>query len=443
MRSSGGAVALLVGARCFVEATTFTALAALAHAGTQGRDPLPVIQTLLLLYGGALLLVALVRETGEQRRSAFVLILTLALGIAYGLSLPMHDADGFSTLSRIVFFGLLAEGYLWRVVSIARGATRWTDARNALPVAGLALTLAVLMPGPIDRTPFAGIALVMVAVAGLALSLARSTEELALSRGGGGSMRTTSATSVIVVIGLFTVFAAIAVPYVQSGFVAFGEFIGPIAGRIFYLLVLPFAYLAGTVVEFLRSIISFRELPRLQVFQSTPEEDEAMRREIEASRPYVFGGLELLIVAVAVLVGLVLLERMIRERRQDLPEGVTLEREHVDGLGLGAALRSLRPRRAARAGGPADDGTPAGALRVLYWRFLALAERRGAGWRAAAETPAEHQLRISAADPRWRDAAGLVRAFEELRYGEVAPDRGAVARARATLATLEAATRPS
>ncbi|HYK98633.1 MAG TPA: DUF4129 domain-containing protein [Candidatus Acidoferrales bacterium] len=443
MRSSAGAVALLVGARCFIEAVTFTALLAVAHAGSQGRDPLPVIQTLLMLYGGSLLLVMLLRETGTERRSAFVLVVTLALGVAYGLSLPMHDPDGFSTLSRIILFGLLAEGYLWRVVSIARGATRWTDARNAVPLAGFAIALAVLIPGPVDRAPFAGLALLMVAVAGLALSLARSTEELALSRGTGGSMRTTSATSVIVVIGIVTIFAAIFVPYVQGAFVAFGEFIGPIAGRVFYLLVLPFAYLAGYVVEILRNFIHPGQFVRPTLFQATPEEDELMRREIEASRPFVFGGLELLIVAVAALIALVLLERMIREMRQELPEGVTLEREPVEGMGLGAALRMLRrPRRGVRRT-PSDDGTPAGALRLLYWRFLDLAERRGAGWRGVAETPAEHQRRIASQDGRWRDAAGLVHAFEDLRYGDSVPDRAEIERARETLHALEAATRPS
>ena len=443
MRSSAGALALLVGARAFVEAVTFTALLAVAHATTKGRDPLPVIQTALALYGAALLLVLLLRETGAERRSAFILVVTLALGVAYGLSLPMRDPDGFSTLSRMLFFGLLAEGYLWRVVSIARGATRWTDARNAMPIAGFAIALAVLVPGPIDRTPFAGLALLMVAVAGLALSLARSTEELALSRGAGGSMKTTSATSVIVVIGIVTIFAAIFVPYVQGGFVAFGEFIGPIAGRVFYLLVLPFAYVAGYVVEFLRQFIQVRPGVLPTAFQSTPEEDELMRREIEAARPFVFGGLELIIVAIAAVVALVLLERMIREMRQDLPEGVTLERESVEGIGLGAALGLLRrPRRGARHA-PTDDGTLAGALRVLYWRFLDLADRRGAGWRGVAETPAEHQARIASQDGRWRDAAGLVHAFEALRYGEADPESADVDRARETLRALEAATRPS
>ena len=443
MRSSAGAVALLVAARCFVEAVTFTALLAVAHATTQGRDPLPVVQTALGLFGAALLLVLLLRETGAERRSAFVLVVTLALGVAYGLSLPMRDPDGFSTLSRMMFFGLLAEGYLWRVVSVARGATRWTDARNAVPLAGFAIALVVLVPGPIDRTPFAGFALLMVAVGGLALSLARSTEELALSRGTGGSMKTTSATSVIVVIGIVTIFAAIFVPYVQGGFVAFGEFIGPIASRVFFLLVLPFAYLAGYLVEFLSSLIHPERFSPPRIFQPTPEEDELMRREIEAARPFVFGGLELIIIAIGVLVAVVLLERMIREMRQDLPEGVTLERESVEGIGLGAALAMLRrPRRGVRRA-PSDDGTLAGALRVLYWRFLDLADRRGAGWRELAETPAEHQARIAAQDRRWRDAAGLVHAFESLRYGETDPDRADVDRARETLRALEATTRPS
>src|SRR5205814_6593659 len=225
---ANGAVALLVGARCFVEAVTFTALAAIAHAGTQGRDPLPIVSTALPLFGAGLLLVTLLRETGNERRSATVLVVTLAAGVAWGLTLPMRDPDGFSLLSRMVLFGLLAEAYLWRIVSIARGATRWTDARNAIPLAGIAITIAVLGPGTIDRAPFAGLALLVVAASGLALSLSRSTEELALARGTSGTMRTSSATSAMVLIGVLAIIAAVFVPYLQGAITAFGELIGPI-----------------------------------------------------------------------------------------------------------------------------------------------------------------------------------------------------------------------
>ena len=126
---------------------------------------------------------------------------------------------------------------------------------------------------------------------------------------------------------------------------------------------------------------------------------------------------------------------MLRERRLDLPEGVSLERESASGISLMDTLRGLRPHRAARRQRPREDGTPAGSLRVLYWRFLALAEARGAGWRPEPETPAEHHSRITSAMPIWADAAPIVRAFEDLRYAKgSAPDvcsaRAATARSR-------------
>ncbi|MDQ2950682.1 MAG: hypothetical protein M3R54_00295, partial [Chloroflexota bacterium] len=333
MRGSG-AIALLLGARCFVEAVTFSALASIGHAAVTGRDPLPSLPTFFALFGAGLLLVTLLREIGSERRSATIVVVTLAASAAWGLSLPMRNPDGFSTLSRVVVFGLLGEAYLWRMVSIARGSTRWTDARNAVPVAGFAIAAAVLVPGPIDRTPFAALALLTVAASGLALSLARTTEELALARGTSGKMRTSSATSTLVVIGVAALLAAALVPSVQDALGAFGGFLAPVAGRIFYLLILPFALLAGWLIEFLRPLIS-GQLPRPPAFpQITPEQDQELLRQMEQTRPYVFGAVELLIVAVAVIVGLVLFDRMLRERRLDLPEGVSLEREDAAGISL-------------------------------------------------------------------------------------------------------------
>jgi hypothetical protein len=157
----------------------------------------------------------------------------------------------------------------------------------------------------------------------------------------------------------------------------------------------------------------------------------------------VFGAIELIVVAIAVLFAIMLLERMIRERRVDLPEGVTLEREHASGLNLRDTLRGLRPRRASRRARPHDDGTPAAALRVMYWRFLALAERHRAGWREIAETPAEHAARISSLAPVWAEGAPIVRAFEDLRYGEEPPSPEVLERARAAFSTLEARVRAS
>ncbi len=441
---SNAAVALLIGARCFVEAVTFTALAALGHAMATGRDPLPVTPTALVLFGASLLLVTVLREAGTERRSATVMVVTLAGAVAWSLTLPMREnADWFATLSRMVLFGLLGEAFLWRIVSIARGAMRWTDARNAVPLAGLAIAVAALAPGPIDRTPFATLALLGVAASGLALSLARTGEELALARGTTGKVRTSSATSTTVIVGVVAIFAAAFVPSVQDALGAFGGFLAPIAARVFYLLILPFAYLAGFLIEFLRPIVA-KNFPQLPFqFPQTPAEDEAMLRELEQTRPFVFGAVELIIVAIAVLFAILLLDRMIRERRLELPEGVTLERERTEGISLMDTLRGLRPRGLPRRYRPREDGTPAGSLRVLYWRFLELAERHGAGWRETHETPAEHQGRISAVAASWEASAPVVRAFEDVRYGGIVPDAGTVARTREAFRKLEAVIRGS
>jgi uncharacterized protein DUF4129 len=140
-------------------------------------------------------------------------------------------------------------------------------------------------------------------------------------------------------------------------------------------------------------------------------------------------------------VAIVLLDRVVRERRLTLPEGAELERVPAEGLGLGATLRSLFPRRSVRRRVPRDDGTPGTALRLIYWRLLALADRAGQGWRAAAETPSEHQRRIVGADPRWAVASPIVAAFENLRYGELVPDQDTLTRARDALRAVEAVVR--
>ena len=444
MRSSSGAVALLVASRCYVEALLVTALAAIAVGSTAGREPMPVLPTALVLFGSGLLLVTVLREAGGERRSGAIVVLALAAAAAWGVSLPMKaGADWFAVMSRLVAFGLLGEIYLWRLLSIARGGTRWTDARNAVPFAGLAIAAAVLVPGPIDREPFAPLALIGVAASGLALSLARTTEELSLARGTTGKLGTSSATSAAVIVGIVAIVAAAFVPSVQDALGRFGGFLAPIAGRIFYLLVLPFAYLAGYLIEFLKPLINGK-WPDLRNIQPVdPAQDAELMRQIEQTRPFVFGALELIVVAIAVLVAIVLLDRMLRERRMELAEGVTLERESAEGISLMDTLRGLRPRVPRRRHGPREDGTAAGSLRVLYWRMLELAERRGAGWREGHETPAEHGDRISTAETRWRRAAPVVRAFEDVRYGEQEPEAATVVRAREALRDVEASLRGS
>lgn len=443
MRASG-AVAILIGARCFVEAVAFSTIAALAHVATTGTSPLPIVPWTLVLFGTGLVLVTIQREVKSERRGTTIIVVTLAAGVAWGLVLPARDPDGLAVLSRMVAFGLIAEGFLWRNLSIARGAVRWNDSRNALLFAGTCVGLAALLSGPIDHGPLAVLALLVVALSGLALSLARTTEELALARGTRGGARASSATGVSFVVGIVAVLAAAFVPVVQDALSALGTAVEPTLTRIIYLLLLPLGYIAAFIVEFLQPILArFWVRPPLELQPRTPADDEALLREIERTRPVVFGAVEMIVVVGAALVALFLFDRMLRERRLELPEGVTLERGSADGFGLGDMLRRLRPQRGASRRAPRDDGSPSGALRLLYWRFLTLAERTGVGWRQPQETPAEHLARIANEDARWSAGDPLVRAFEDLRYGESSPDAATLDHARVALRTLEAARRAS
>ncbi|MEP6693850.1 MAG: DUF4129 domain-containing protein [Chloroflexota bacterium] len=443
MRGSA-AIAILIGARCFVEAVAFTCIAAIAHVATTGTNPLPIVPWTMVLFGIGLLLVTIQREVKSEKRGTTILIVTLAAGVVWGLTLPARDPDGLAVLSRMVAFGLVAEGFLWRNLSIARGAVRWNDSRNALLFSGTCVGLAALATGPIDHGPLAVLALLVVALSGLALSLARTTEELALARGTRGGARASSATGVSFVVGIVAILAAAFVPVVQDALSAFGTAIEPTFTRLLYLILLPLGYIAAFIVEFLQPIIAslWRREP-IQINARTPADDEELLRQIEQTRPVVFGAVELFIVLGAALVALFLFDRMLRERRLELPEGVTLERGTAEGFGLGDMLRRLRPQRGLARRAPRDDGSPSGALRLLYWKFLALAERAGVGWRQPQETPAEHLARIASEDPRWSAGDPLVRAFEDLRYGESAPDAATLDHARVALRSLEAARRAS
>jgi hypothetical protein len=438
------AVAILIGARCFVEAVAFTTIAAIAHVVTTGTVPLAIVPWTLVLFGVGILLVTIQREVKSERRGTTIIIVTLAAGVLWGLILPARDPDGLAVLSRMVAFGLVAEGFLWRNLSIARGAVRWNDSRNALLFAGTCVGLAALASGPIDHGPLAVLALLVVAFSGLALSLSRTTEELALARGTRGGARASSATGVSFVVGVVAILAAAFVPVVQDALSAFGTAIEPTFTRIVYFILLPLGYIAAFIVEFLAPILAkFWRRDPVELQPRTPADDEQLLRQIEQTRPIVFGAVELFIVLGAALVALFLFDRMLRERRLELPEGATLERGTTEGFGFGDMLRRLRPRRGTSRHAPRDDGSASSALRLLYWRFLALAERAGVGWRQPQETPAEHLARIANEDARWAAGDPLVRAFEDLRYGDAAPDAATLDHARVALRTLENARRAS
>jgi hypothetical protein len=423
-----------------MEAIGFACLTALVHV-SGGVEPLALTPATLGFVGATLVLLAALRETGSEARGTAVVVGTLAAGILVAVILPTHPLDVVSWGGRIIAFVILAEVYLWRVVSLARGAVRWSDARNAVPFGAFALALVAVAPVPVDRTPLVPLALIFVAASAVALSVARSAEELSLTARNAGSARLSSANSVVFALGVAALLAALAAPAVDQILRDVGEALAPGFDDLLFTLLLPLGYLAAVVYALLEPLLRWlgaSALPQTPVAQG---DDLAMMRDIERTRPLVVGGFEIIIVIVVILVALVLLERAVRERRLTLPEGAELERSAASGWTLGATLRSLFPRRSSARRAPRDDGTPAAALRLIYWRLLALAERAGPGWRAEAETPSEHRRRIVAADARWTGASAIVAAFEDLRYGDVPPDRETVARAREALRALEAAVR--
>ena len=440
-RSSSRAFAALLAARAVMEAIAFACLLSLVHM-SGGLEPLALTPTTLAIVGATLVLVAALRETGSDARGTAVVGATLGAGVLLAVILPTGRLDVVMWGGRIIAFVILAEVYLWRVVSLARGAVRWSDARNAVPFGAFALTLAAIAPLPVDRAPLVPLALLFVAASAIALSVARSAEELSLTTGKAGPARLSSANSAVFALGVGALIAALAAPLVEQLLRDVGQALSPAFEEFIFMLLLPLGYLAALVYAILEPILRRAGIFSSPPTQTQPSEDElAMLREMERTRPLFVGGFEIVVAIVVILVALILFERAVRERRLALPEGAQLERVAASGLTLGATLRSLFPPRRARRHAPRDDGTPAAALRLIYWRLHALADRAGQGWRAAAETPSEHQRRIAAADARWAAASPIVAAFEDLRYGELAPDAASLARARDALRSLEAAVR--
>lgn len=441
MRSERRALAVVLASRAFSLAAGLGVLASLLHAVAVGRAPVPLVPTTLALFGLTLVLSALLRERGTVGRSTGLVVVTIAAWVAWGLALPARDPDLLASLTRIVGFGALGELYLWRALGMARAAPRWREVRDDALLALGAITVAALAPSG-DRAALPALALGVACFAAVGLSLSRSTEELSLSGGEiHGRPVASPATGTAFGLGALALALALSLPSLETLVAAGARAVGPLLEDVLFMLFLPLGYLAEALVNFglwLRehlplSFLSI-QVPQVPV---RPEEDAQRLREMEQLRPFVFGTIEAVAALVLLLVGLVLVARIAHDRRAALAEGASLERERIGDIGLRATLRSLFPRGARPRRAPADDGTPAAAVRRLYWRLLELAEREGPGWRAVPETPAEHEARLVAAGPRWRDAAPIVRAFEALRYGERDVDAATVTAAREALRRME------
>lgn len=432
---------VILSARALGEAIGFAAIAALLHAFTLGREPLGLAAGVAGLFGVTLVLVAMLRERGTTTQSAGLVVLVVVAAASWLLSLPARDPDALAVLTRAIGAGLAGIAYLWRLLSIARGLQRWREVRDGALFAVFGIAAAALIPVPVDRGALPWLALVLISVSGIALSLARSQEELALASGtvrgrpGGGA-----ATGASFVLGALAIGLALLLPSLQELLAAIAATLGPLLGEALFFLLLPLGYVAAYLVyavQWVMATFGVTQLRPPRLPQRSDADDLERLREIEEMRPLVFGAVEVLIGLVGVLFALILVLRLVQERRALIPEGVLVEREAAEGISLRETLAGLLPRRRRSRRPPRDDGSSAAALRALYWRLLELVDRRGLGWRAPAETPREHGARIAEAAALWRDAAPIVRAFEELRYGEREPSAQTVDAARSILADLE------
>ncbi len=434
-------IAAILVSRSLMEAALFAGLFAVAQGLTNGDRALPIVSLALALTGVGIVLASVLRDARALRQNTAIALGAMAAAAALGLYYASPRPDGLQILTRIVLFAILGEAFVWRNLTVARALVRWSDARTAGFTAIGVLALVALLPGSFDRTGLVIVGLLATGATGIALTLARSAEELALagSEGRGETGRST-ASGTALLLAIFTVIGAILSPFIGELAQGFGARAAPIIGNLLYGVLLILGYAAEFFVNVARSLAQrgFRfQLPR-SPFQMTPEEEAEQLREIEATRPYIFGAVEIVVGLVALLIVVLLIDRMLRERREALPAGATLDRESHAGEGLGAFLAGLLPRRTRRERPPRDDGTPAGALRALYWRYLARGDANGVGWRATGETPAEHHDRAVGAVPTFAPVSTLVRAFEDLRYGERDPDAATVDEARRALAETEA-----
>lgn len=433
-------IAALLVARSLIEAMLFAGLAAAAQVATGGDRAMPVVTVALGLAGVGIILASVLRDARADRQNTAIALTAMGAAAALGVYYAPAHPDGLMILTRIVLFGILGEAFVWRNLTVARSLVRWSDARNAGFAAIGATALVALLPGAIDHAGLVIVGLAATAATGIALSLARSAEELSLAgREARGDTGPTTASGTAILLAVLSVIGAIFAPFTGDLIRQAGDRVAPVIGNLVYGALLALGYVAELFVNVLRSLFNRTGFPQLRPIApplSAEEEAEALR-QIEATRPFVTGAVEIVIAAIALIVVIILVDRMARERRQALPEGTTLDREASAGEGVGAFLAGLLPRRTRRHAAPRDDGTPAGALRALYWRYLARSDANGITWRAEGETPAEHHARAVTLAARQGAAAVLVRAFEDLRYGERDPDAATLDSARRALAAIE------
>ena len=150
--SAQATIGAVLVARCVLEGLLFASLFAVAQLSLRGDQLVPIVAVALALAGAGILLASVLRDARADRQNAVIALSAIGAAAAFGVTLASPRPDGLEILTRLVLFGILGEGFVWRNLTVARGLVRWSDARNAGFAAIGAIALTAVLPGTLDRT---------------------------------------------------------------------------------------------------------------------------------------------------------------------------------------------------------------------------------------------------------------------------------------------------
>ena len=434
---SRASVLALLAARAGLEAAPIAAVAlVVSGAGGALLPPIPAWSAV----AGLLLLASASVYAQPRMRAANVLVLGVVLGTGLLAAVSTGAGADIATILLRTLIGLLFGAIaLWRGQAMAASLASWRAMARATLAALLAFSLGSILAAAagaaLDRAPLTGLGIVLASLAVVGLSVARGTEELlTLPRRGAVRTRPTAVAAVVVACAALAV--ATGFPFISAALGLAAAATGPLVEQLLILIVTPFAYVAEALVRAALALLRNAQIPiiRFTPPQFVDPEAEAeyareMSRQATIFLRWIFG------LVAAAAVALLVLQALSR-RLVAVTGAGEVEREAI----AGASLRELL-QRALRGRGPGRPPQPHGSdaatrVRRAYWGLLALAERSGARWRAAIETPREHLSSLPSAP--WRDARPLIAAFERVRYGGRASADDALV-AEETLRQLESA----
>jgi hypothetical protein len=428
-----------------------------------GRGPLNWWSVVVLLGGSYLVVrfLQLVRMPTFVAQYAMAVLAALAVYLAIGAQLgsgligidvlwPRNlgaspQPEGFQFI--VAIGGFLAAGLWWRggrVASIDQPVES-LEFSFRLGLLALAVAAVIDMAAPDDLRVFPlmfvffAAALGGLSVGHLRPSSKRAAEEKAWFRTIGVVVGAVLAAGVVFAIVERFILSWLSGPA--------SWLLGMVGWAVFYVLVLPFAYLFGLVAQGIVIVLNWLVGERQFEAQDTGEIGQALREQQQmeaAETPGYLAYIEWTVVAVLVLVVLFFVARAFRRRMVRLEEEDEGLRESISeeadpAADLAHLLYSLLPDRFTRKAGkpvlrvPEGDADVAEVFRI-YFGFLALAEKSGFA-RPSWQTPKEYQHTLERVFPR--DIVHRVTvAFDRACYGHRAPPQEQIDELRLSLEQL-------